>query len=997
MASRKVLVIGNGSREHAISWKLSQSSQVSDVFVAPGNGGIQQHGGKVKVIELDVTNFASVTKFCKDNSIDLVMVGPEDPLSKGISDSLNGNGIPCFGPSKSAARIESEKAFAKDFMLKHGVPTARYQNFTDAEKAKDFVRTTGALVVKASGLAGGKGVIVAVDKDEAIKAIDDIMVKKVFGNAGNEVVVEEFLEGDEVSIFAFSDGRNFQMMLPAQDHKRAYAGDQGPNTGGMGAYCPYPFLEQHHMDTIRRDIFERTINGMNSDGYPFVGLLYAGLIITNDGPKVIEFNCRFGDPETQSVLALLKSDLYDVLQACMLKTIKDVKLEWENKYAVGVVVASGGYPGTVQKNIEINGLDKLDDSLLVFHGGTVFRDGKFYTNGGRILSVVALDDTLEKAASRAIAGAQSIDIEKSFIRNDIGFKSIRRLNMKLDYKSSGVDIDAGNRLVEHIKKYAKRTTRSGVMEQIGGFGALFDLKLTGLKDPILVSGTDGVGTKLKIAIDTGKLDTVGIDLVAMCVNDILVQGAEPLFFLDYFACSHLEVEHAASVIKGIAEGCELSNAALVGGETAEMPGMYAKDDFDLAGFAVGAVERNLILPRKNEISNGDVIIGLSSSGVHSNGFSLVRKVFDVHSIGYETVAPFDGRTFGEVLLTPTKIYVRSTMPVIKQNLVKALAHITGGGLTENIPRVLEPAQAVELDATKWPIPSIFTWLKSAGNISDVDMLKTFNCGLGMILVVEPTKVDQVLNVLEANGEKGHIIGKLIPKQTEQVIVHNFSQAINSNRDALFKVPSTKPNQKKRVAVLISGSGTNLRAIINYVTKNQHKTSINLALVISDKKSAEGLKYAQEAAIPIKVLTKKKEQSRDEYDQLITRTLEEANIEVVCLAGFMRLLSEGFVTKWLGKMINIHPAILPSFKGMDAYGQALEAGVKITGCTVHYVTTEMDAGPIIAQDIVRIQPDDTVESLTERGKSVEHQVYPGALELVASGRVSMTSDGKLAIH
>lgn len=275
------------------------------------------------------------------------------------------------------------------------------------------------------------------------------------------------------------------------------------------------------------------------------------------------------------------------------------------------------------------------------------------------------------------------------------------------------------------------------------------------------------------------------------------------------------------------------------------------------------------------------------------------------------------------------------------------------------------------------------------------MLKTFNCGLGMVLFVHPNDVDNVLATLQANGEQGHVVGKVVKNEGEQVRVRHFTEAIARNEKAVFKGSSKAQPKKKRVAVLISSAGTNLKAIIDYVSSNFYKTAIDLALVISDKKSAPGLKYAQEAAIPVEIVSKKKEQSREEYDRSLSQVLLDANIELVCLAGFMRILSDEFVTRWLGKMINIHPALLPSFKGMDAYGQALAAGVKVTGCTAHFVTTEMDAGPIIAQDIVRIASDDTQATLSERGKSVEHRVYPRALELVASGKVAMTFDGKLA--
>ena len=276
------------------------------------------------------------------------------------------------------------------------------------------------------------------------------------------------------------------------------------------------------------------------------------------------------------------------------------------------------------------------------------------------------------------------------------------------------------------------------------------------------------------------------------------------------------------------------------------------------------------------------------------------------------------------------------------------------------------------------------------------MLKTFNCGLGMVLFVGPNDVDTILQTLKSNGEQGHVMGKVIKNEGEQVKVHNFAHAIGQNPKAIFQA-SVKQNTKKRVAVLISGSGTNLKAIIDYIAANFHKTSIDLALVVSDKKTAAGLKYAQDAAIPTKILIKRKEQTREQYDQALNQALVDANIELVCLAGFMRILSDQFVNQWLGRMVNIHPSLLPSFKGIDAYGQALAAGVKVTGCTAHFVTPEMDAGPIIAQGVVHIVPDDTHDSLCERGKTVEHKVYPQALELAASGKVAMSSDNKLVTY
>lgn len=328
----------------------------------------------------------------------------------------------------------------------------------------------------------------------------------------------------------------------------------------------------------------------------------------------------------------------------------------------------------------------------------------------------------------------------------------------ITYADAGVDIDAGNALVERIKPAAKRTNRPGVMSGLGGFGALFDLKGAGFVDPVLVAATDGVGTKLRIAIDTGHVDGVGIDLVAMCVNDLVCQGAEPLFFLDYFATGKLDTDTAARVIEGIAEGCARSGCALIGGETAEMPGMYPAGDFDLAGFAVGAMERGTDLP--SGVVDGDVLLGLASDGVHSNGYSLVRKLVEVSGLGWEADCPWAEGSLGEVLLTPTRLYVTQALAAVKAGGVHALAHITGGGLTENLPRVLPEDMGAEIDLSAWDLPPVFKWLAATGGMAEAELLKTFNCGIGMIVVVAADRADAVTQVLEEAGETVSRIGSV---------------------------------------------------------------------------------------------------------------------------------------------------------------------------------------------------------------------------------------------
>lgn len=332
----------------------------------------------------------------------------------------------------------------------------------------------------------------------------------------------------------------------------------------------------------------------------------------------------------------------------------------------------------------------------------------------------------------------------------------------LTYAQAGVDIDAGNALVERIKPAAKRTNRPGTMSGLGGFGALFDLKGAGYSDPILVAATDGVGTKLRIAIDTGNVDTIGVDLVAMCVNDLVCQGAEPLFFLDYFATGKLEVDQAARIIEGIAEGCAASGCALIGGETAEMPGMYHKGDFDLAGFAVGAMERGQDLPAG--VAVGDVLLGLASNGVHSNGYSFVRKVVELSGLTWDAPAPFADASLGAALLAPTRLYVKQALAAIRAGGVHGLAHITGGGLTENPPRVLPEGMACEIDLSAWELPPVFRWLATTASMAEAELLKTFNCGIGMMLVVAPDRADDLAALLREAGETVVALGHVVEGQ-----------------------------------------------------------------------------------------------------------------------------------------------------------------------------------------------------------------------------------------
>ncbi|CAN8197089.1 unnamed protein product [Coccothraustes coccothraustes] len=999
--AERVLVIGSGGREHALAWKLAQSPQVKHVFVAPGNAGTADNG-KISNSAVPVSDHAAVAQFCRDQDIRLVVVGPEVPLAAGIVDDLTAAGIKCFGPTAKAAQLESSKSFTKAFLDRHEIPTARWKSFTDPKAACAFINsaTFPALVVKASGLAAGKGVIVASSKEEACKAVTEIMQDKSFGTAGETVVVEERLEGEEISCLCFSDGVTIAPMPPAQDHKRLMDGDEGPNTGGMGAYCPAPQISKDLLQKIRETVLQKTVDGMRKEGIPYLGVLYAGLMLTKDGPKVLEFNCRFGDPECQVILPLLRSDLYEVMQAVINRRLASSMPAWrEDSAAVTVVMASQGYPGTYPKGLEITGLAKAKQlGLEVFHAGTALKDGRVVTSGGRVLTVTAIKEDLPTALQEANLGVAAIHFQGAIFRRDIGHRAIAFLRQSrgLTYKNSGVDIEAGNTLVQKIKPFAAATSRSGCNAELGGFAGLFDLKAAGYRDPILVSGTDGVGTKLKIAQECQKHDTIGQDLVAMCVNDILAQGAEPLFFLDYFACGTLDVEVAQGVIAGIADACKKAGCALLGGETAEMPGMYPPGEYDLAGFAVGAVERGQMLPQLDRITEGDVVIGVASSGVHSNGFSLVRKIVEKSSLDFSSRVGVSGdQTLGELLLTPTKLYSKTLLPVLRSGHVRAYAHITGGGLLENIPRVLPEALGVVLDALTWKIPEIFCWLHKEGNLSEEEMARTFNCGVGAVLVVQKELAQQVLRDIQGH-ETAWLIGKVVPLQkgSDSVKVLNLHRALQANRSLCVQshIQGKIQAGKMKVAVLISGTGTNLEALINSTKKDTSYAQI--VLVISNKPGVEGLRKAERAGIPTRVVEHTRYQSRTEFDSAVDKVLEEFSVELICLAGFMRILSGPFVKKWEGKILNIHPSLLPSFKGAHAHKLVLQAGVRVTGCTVHFVAEEVDAGAIIFQEAVPVKLGDTEATLAERVKEAEHRAFPAALQLVASGAVRVGEAGKI---
>lgn len=755
-----VLLVGSGGREHALAWKIAQSPRLDRLWIAPGNPGTVPLGDTVP---LAVDDIPGLTDFARRNRIDLVVIGPEAALAAGLADALAAAGIPVFGPGQAAAEIETSKVFAKQFMQRHGIPTARFAVFTSLEPALQHLETLDyPVVIKASGLAAGKGVLIPAGPVEARRALETLLLARKFGSAGDEVVIEERLEGEEVSLLAFSDGLTVAAMPPAQDHKRLRDGDQGPNTGGMGAYAPAPVCPPELVDELVRTVLQPAVDGLRAEGRPFVGVLYAGLMLTPQGPSILEYNARFGDPETQAILPLLESDLLGILWACAHGKLASTPVHWARGAAACIILASAGYPDQSSPPAEIHGLDAVVPPAVVFQAGTTLKDGRLLASGGRVLGVTAPGETLAEAVAAAYAAVSRVHFEGVQYRSDIAQKGLHRAAAAAEqpgsfYARAGVSIAEGNRAVSLMKDAVQATYTRRVLAGIGAFGGLFDAAdLQAMRRPVLVASTDGVGTKVRLAALLGRCQGLGMDIVNHCINDILVQGARPLFFLDYFATSRLAPEIVAEIVGGISIACREAGCVLLGGETAEMPGVYVQGEFDLAGTIIGSVEYEQILPA-TDLQAGDVLVGLRSSGPHTNGYSLLRQVFAGDDLN--AVLPELEGSLADALLAPHRSYLNLLSPILQSRPrpLKALAHLTGGGFIENIPRILPPGLGAIVQRGRWPVPPLFQLVQRRAGIPDEEMHRVFNLGIGMVAVASPLQAD---SLQAAIPEETWVIGEL---------------------------------------------------------------------------------------------------------------------------------------------------------------------------------------------------------------------------------------------
>jgi phosphoribosylamine--glycine ligase/phosphoribosylaminoimidazole synthetase len=718
----RVLVIGQGGREQAIAWAC------------------RLHGHDVRLV--------SELGDAGTGDTDLVIPGPESALVDGVADECARRGVPCFGPTASLARLESSKSYGRELAVALGIPGPRSARFDDGAAAIDWwTRLDRPVVVKLDGLAGGKGVAVPDGPDATRAAIEAAVGVGPF-------LLEERLTGPECSLLALCDGTSAVALPVAQDHKRLGEGDTGPNTGGMGAYAPAPI--PYSSEELLAAFVQPILDHLRGAGTPYVGVLYAGLMLTPDGPRLIEYNVRFGDPEAQAVLPLLETDLAELALAATQGRIDELPVVVRAQSALTVVVAASGYPSAPVLGAVIT--DEMASGVIGVDGTTTLRfdaavdDG--HVSGGRVLAVTGIGFDLAEARAAAYDHVARIHFDGMQFRRDIGWRALGA--GFASYAAAGVDIDEGARAVAEMKAAVESTHGHGVLKGVGSFGGVFSAStITAMDDPVLVASTDGVGTKVELAARLGIVRGVGMDIVNHCIDDVLVQSARPLFFLDYIAASVLDADMVAEVVTGMAEACGAAGCALLGGETAEMPGVYQPGAFDIAGTLIGVAERSELLPRA-DVGVGDVLIGVGSSGPHTNGYSLLRKVFawipmDVVPEGFD-------RPLGETLLEPHRSYLHLLRPALDSGAVKALAHITGGGLPENLPRVLPGDVDARITLGSWPVSPLFRLVRELTPLmSTEELYRTLNMGIGMVIVCDPADVERVQASID---EPTWVIGRL---------------------------------------------------------------------------------------------------------------------------------------------------------------------------------------------------------------------------------------------
>jgi len=789
MLENNVLIIGTGGREHALAEALTIKSDKfkTNLFFAGNsiNPGIVKISSGYKKCKLD--RFDLIDKFIYEKKINYLIVGPEAPLADGIIDNLGleKNNLFCFGPKCNFAKVESSKSYCREIMNKYGMSQyspqhAIFNSSNDIHSMFNCVEyvyklnSKSGFVIKNDKLCGGKGVFVS---NEHVNIETGLIKCKEFFEKGNKFIIEEKLTGPEFSLMTISDGLNCKHFPIAVDFKRAYPGDKGPNTGGMGSICfpdnNVPFLTSEQIEEAK-SINERMLDALkkenNNEGY--IGILYGSFMLTDFGIKVIEYNCRFGDPECLSLLSLLKTPFIDVLYACAETKLNDIELEFNDECSICKYFVPENYPDNPKKNelLDLDFINKIaEDNNLLVRYASVNHDvesvsKKCISLGSRTFAFISLNKDHRIAYNNIENGMNAFFKEnKNFWwRKDIGapgeFWEKRTMSF---YKNAGVDIEAGDKAVKKIQKHLESTWGTEVVSKFGDFSGLISLNQRNFSNSsLLVASVDGVGTKTHLVM--GELGNIGLmslgqDLVNHCVNDTLVKGSKPLLFMDYIASAKLDPEQIEQFVAGVAKACNQSECALIGGETAEMPGTYISGALDLVGAMIGTVDNKNLIEGHLNIKDGNVIIGLKSHSPHTNGYSLVRKLIEKNNVPQnimnELIKPH--RNYYPIILKLDKMYSDGKINTSWQSKILGMCHITGGGFPGNVPRVLPTGLCAKIKWDSWKKPNWYKWILDCG-VSLEESREVFNCGVGMMLFVKKEDVEQILAVLQ----EGFIMGSV---------------------------------------------------------------------------------------------------------------------------------------------------------------------------------------------------------------------------------------------
>ena len=903
----KILIVGCGGRENILSEKLKIDNELYCIgsWINPDIFAI------VKEYFVSELNEKNVFEYCKNIKPEMVIIGSETLLNSDLVLKCNLNNFKCIGPTKLLAQLETSKTFTRNFLTNNHFENFNPKYVLIKQNDNDFhskIKNFDKFVIKLDGLAGGKGVFV---QDDHFKNIDEgiLLIEKHLKN--NNILIEEKLVGDEFSLFTLCDGVNCIHLPPVQDYKRAYENDEGPNTGGMGSIMDdFDFLNEDDIlicENLNSDVLMKITKQFCMN---YIGILYGSFMKTNTGElKLIEFNCRFGDSEVFNLLNCIE-DLSSVFKDMINKNLKSINIK-SIKSVVKYLVPRGYPNSSLCKTIQYEKMNNVYASSL---------NNENYLLGSRAIAVYGEGKTIYEAYNNCEKLISKINKDDLYWRKDIG-------NVD-SYKIAGVDIDKGNKFVKLIKEDVESTYNKNVLGNHGNFGGQYQYN-----DNVLVASTDGVGTKgILVKKYTDSYYNCGHDIVNHSINDILVQGALPLFFLDYVATSKLNISDVSSFVKGCCDACKKVNCVLLGGETAEMPSVYKENHLDMVGTIVG--EKKIQI---EGICENDIAIGFPSSGPQTNGYTLIRKILENHIPPNDILCK---------LIEPHSSFLNEVLEINKSYTITGMCHITGGGLTENLKRVIP--NELYLDLNNIEYPEWCEWLKLNGELNDEEMKKIFNCGIGYIVFVRP------------------------------------------------KINIVKQGKKLRIGVLGSTNGTDLDYIINAINEPSSKiyNNIEIALTISDKQDSGILKKCKDNNIKNIYIPYISGEGRDYYDAKITNEFKKENVDFILCIGWMRILSNSFIKQWKQRCLNVHPSLLPKYGGnmdLKVHEEVLKNEEKETGCTIHFITDEIDNGPIIMQKKCKIEENDTSEILKRKVQELEGNAYIETLELLHSNIIGKSNN------